>query len=48
MMVERQGMDVQLGMVNDDFIKGKKAVRATIRVALVWTRPAAFSTCTGL
>jgi HK97 family phage major capsid protein len=48
MLVERQGMDVQVGMVNDDFIKGKKAVRATVRVAIVWLRPSAFCTVTGI
>jgi HK97 family phage major capsid protein len=47
-IVERQAMDVQVGFVNDDFVKGKKAIRATIRVALVWTRPAAFCTVTSI
>lgn len=48
LFIERSGMDVQVGYVNDDFIKGKKAVRAQIRFALVWLRAAAFCTVTSL
>ncbi len=42
MLFERTGLDVQVGYVNDDFIKGRRAIRADTRQAMVWTRPAAF------
>jgi len=44
----RKGLDVQVGYQSDDFIKGRKAVRADIRVALVAYRPEALCTVTGL
>ncbi len=44
----RRGINVKVGMVNDQFIKGEQALRADIRVAAVWYRPAAFCTVTGL
>lgn len=45
----RRGIDVKITNAHDDyFIKGKQAVRADFRAALVWTRPAAFCTVTGI
>jgi HK97 family phage major capsid protein len=44
----RQGAEVQVGYVNDDFIKGKQAVRATLRGALTVLRAAAICLVTGL
>lgn len=44
----RRGISVEVGFINDDFIKGKKAIRADIRAALVVYRPAAFCTVTGI
>src|SRR5690606_16537524 len=48
MAFERRGIDIQVGYVNDQFIKGTKTIRADMRVALVVFRPAAFCTVTGL
>ena len=48
MAFERRGVEVQVGYVNDQFIKGTKTIRADMRVALVVFRPAAFCTVTGL
>lgn len=47
-MFERQGVDVAVGYVNDDFGKGKKTVRADTRAAMAWFKPAAFCQNTGL
>ncbi len=44
----RKGIEVQLGFVNDDFVKGKQTIRADVRVAMVVYRPAAICTITGL
>lgn len=44
----RHNVDVQVGYVNDDFSKGKKSIRADVRVAFVVYRPAAIATVTGL
>jgi hypothetical protein len=44
----RQGLEVQVGYVNDDFLKGKQTVRAGIRCANVIYRGAAFCTVTGI
>lgn len=45
----RRGMDVQVSNSHSDFfIKGKQAVRADMRAALVVYRPAAFCTVTGI
>ncbi len=45
----RRGMDVQVSNSHADyFVNGKQAVRADTRVALVWYRPAAFCTVTGV
>lgn len=47
-LFERQGVEVAVGYVNDDFGKGKKTVRADTRAALTWFKPAAFCQNTGL
>ena len=45
----RSGMDVQVSNSHSTFfVEGKQAVRADIRVALTFYRPAAFCTITGL
>lgn len=45
----RRGIDVQVSNSHADyFINGKQAMRADIRAALVWYRPAAFCTVTGI
>lgn len=48
LLAERRGMTVDVGWINTYFIRGMKAVRATIRVAMVWTRGAAFVRVTSL
>jgi HK97 family phage major capsid protein len=45
----RKGIDVQISNSHSTFfIEGKQAIRADMRVALVFYRPAAFCTITGL
>ena len=44
----RKGVDVQVGYQSDDFIKGRLAIRADVRVAVVHFRPKAFGNVTGL
>lgn len=44
----RSGIDIQVGYQNDDFIKGRLAIRADVRVAVVHFRPKAFGAVTGL
>lgn len=45
----RRGMDIQTTNAHADFfINGKQAIRADIRAALVFYRPAAFCTVTGI
>lgn len=45
----RRGMDVQVSNAHSDFFqKGKLAIRASVRVALIHYRPSAFSVVTGL
>lgn len=45
----RRGIDVQVTNAHADyFVNGKQAVRADFRAVLVWTRPAAFCTVTGI
>lgn len=45
----RRGIDVQVSNSHDDFfIRGKLAVRADVRVAVIHYRPAAFAEVTGL
>lgn len=45
---EKRGIDVQIGFVGSQFTEGKRTVRADTRVALVWWRPPAFCSVTGL
>ncbi len=47
-LVEKRALNVQMGWINDYFLRGMKVVRADIRVAVVWTRGAAFCSVTGL
>ena len=48
-LVSRSGMELKVSDSHSDFfIKGKQAIRASLRVALPVYRPAAFSTITGL
>lgn len=47
-LFERTGIDIQVGYVNDDFIKGRRAIRGDTRQAFVVYRPAAFCLATGL
>jgi HK97 family phage major capsid protein len=45
----RSGLDVQVSNSHSTyFVEGKLAIRADIRAALVWYRPTAFCTVTGL
>lgn len=44
----RAGIEVQVALSNDDFVKGKVTFRAGMRAAVVHFRPAAFCTVTGL
>ena len=48
LLVEKSGMDVQIGYIADYFVRGLKAVRASIRVGVVWTRGTAFTQITGI
>ena len=49
LLVLRSGMEVKVSDSHSDyFVKGKQAVRAGIRAATVWLRPAAFCTVTGV
>ena len=45
---EKQGVDLQVGYVGDQFKEGEQTIRATLRVALCFYRPAAFATVTGI
>lgn len=47
-LVERRGVDVQVGFAGTQFLEGKRTIRADMRAALVWFRPAAFCAVTGL
>jgi hypothetical protein len=47
-LVFRRGIEVQVGYVNDDFLKGKSTLRADLRVAFPTYRAAGFCTITGL
>jgi HK97 family phage major capsid protein len=49
LMPIRRGLDVQVSNSHADyFTHGKQAIRADIRVALVFSRPSAFCTITGV
>lgn len=45
---ERRGVDIQIGYVSTQFVEGKRTIRGDIRVALVFFRPVAFCSVTGL
>ncbi len=48
-LVVRRGMEVRISDSHSDyFAKGKQALRAGVRLATVWYRPAAFCTVTGV
>ncbi len=47
-LFERRGVDVQIGYVDAQFKEGKRTVRADMRAALAWFRPAAFCSVPGL
>lgn len=47
-LVMRQGVEVLAGFINDDFIKGRQAIRVTMRGVLVVFRPSAFCLITGI
>lgn len=44
----RKNVEVDVGLINDDFGKGRQTFRAQMRAALIWYRPAAFCTVTGI
>lgn len=44
----RKGVEVDVGLVNDDFADGRQHFRARFRAALIFDRPAAFCTVTGI
>jgi len=48
LLAERKGMTIKVGYQNDDFIKNQRSIVAEIRVAMVWSRPAAFCLVTGV
>lgn len=48
MLVERRGVDVQVGYKGDQFVQGRRTIRADMRAALVVMRPAAFCRVTGI
>lgn len=48
MLMEKRGVDIQVGYVGTQFGEGKRTIRADMRAALVLMRPAAFSTVTGI
>lgn len=47
-LVERRGIIIEMGYVDDDFTKGKKTLRGSGRWALPVYRPAAFCTVTSI
>lgn len=47
-LFERRGVEVAVGYVGTQFTEGKRTVRADARAAMVWMRPAAFCSVTGL
>ncbi|GAM04816.1 hypothetical protein [Novosphingobium sp. MBES04] len=47
-LFEKKGVDIQIGYVGSQFAEGKRTVRGDMRAALVFFRPAAFSSVTGL
>lgn len=47
-LLEKKGVDIQVGYVGTQFGEGKRTVRGDMRAALVFFRPAAFCSVTGL
>lgn len=48
-LVSRRGIVVKISDSHSDyFVSGKQAIRADVRVALIFYRPAAFCTVTGI
>lgn len=47
-LLERRGLDVQVGYVNDDFTTGMRTIRADVRAAFSVYRAAAFCTVTSI
>jgi len=47
-LFERKGVDIQIGYTGSQFTEGKRTVRGDMRAALVFFRPAAFCSVTGL
>lgn len=47
-LFEKKGVDIQIGFVGTQFAEGKRTVRGDMRAALVFFRPAAFCSVTGL
>lgn len=47
-LFERKGVDIQMGYTGTQFTEGKRTVRGDMRAALVFFRPAAFCSVTGL
>lgn len=47
-LFEKRGIDIQVGYVGTQFTEGKRTVRGGTRMALVFFRPAAFCSVTGL
>ena len=47
-LVNRRGVDLQVGYLSNDFRDGRKTIRADIRVALIFYRGAAFCQVTGI
>jgi HK97 family phage major capsid protein len=45
---EKKGVDIQMGYVNNQFMQGQRTVRGDMRMALVFRRPVAFCSVTGL
>lgn len=45
---ERKGVDVQVGFSGTQFLQGLRTMRGDMRVALIWFRPVAFCSVTGL
>lgn len=45
---ERRGIVIQIGYVGSQFVQGKRTIRGDTRWAVVFFRPAAFSSVTGL
>ncbi|KKL44962.1 hypothetical protein LCGC14_2360430 [marine sediment metagenome] len=47
-LFERRGIVVEIGFSDDDFLKGKQHIRASMRAVIAWYRPPAFATVTGI